>query len=56
MTGPVKARTPARRSARIALPLTLALALLGGAVRAETIVLDDQLSVRESNLERPGRV
>jgi hypothetical protein len=55
MTGPVKAQTPARRSARIALPLALALALFGGAVRAETIVLDDQLSVRESNLERPGR-
>jgi hypothetical protein len=36
--------------------LILGVAALGSsAVRAETVVVDDQVTVRESNVERPGR-
>jgi hypothetical protein len=55
MTGTNKApiRTPhwPRRAAQLA----LGLAFLGSAVHAETVVIDDQVSVRDSNVERPGR-
>jgi hypothetical protein len=36
--------------------LILGVAALGSsAVRAETVAVDDQVTVRESNIERPGR-
>jgi ribonucleotide monophosphatase NagD (HAD superfamily) len=54
-SGTVKAQSPIRRAARIATPLAAAVALLGTAAHAETIYTDDQLSVRQSSLERPGR-
>jgi hypothetical protein len=31
------------------------IALLSGAVRAETVAIDDQVSVRDSDVPRPGR-
>jgi hypothetical protein len=44
-----------RRELR-AVALILGVAALGSsAVRAETVAVDDQVTVRESNVERPGR-
>jgi hypothetical protein len=35
--------------------MLLLFAMTNGAAMAETIVVDDQVKVRESNVERPGR-
>jgi hypothetical protein len=55
MTGTIRAQIRTHRGTRTAIQLALGLAFLGGAVQAETIVTDDQVIVRESNVERPGR-
>jgi hypothetical protein len=55
MTGTIKAQTQTRRWSRMALQLCAGLACVAGVVHAETVVTDDQVSVRESNVDRPGR-
>ncbi len=55
MTGTYKTKAPALLAAWLA-ALAIALTILiSGTVRAETVVIDDQVSVVESDVARPGR-
>jgi hypothetical protein len=55
MTGTCKAKLPLMTPAWVAAVAVALIALLSGAVRAETVAVDDQVSVRDSDVARPGR-
>jgi hypothetical protein len=55
MTGTCRTQAPALTPAWIAALAIAVAVLISSSVRAETIAVDDQVSVRESNLDRPGR-
>src|ERR1035441_4186497 len=55
MTGTCRTKAPALTAAWVAALAIGVTAVISGAVRAETIAVDDQVSVRESNVDRPGR-
>jgi hypothetical protein len=55
MTGTCKTKAPALLPAWLAALAIALTVLISGNVRAETVVVDDQVSVAESNVDRPGR-
>jgi hypothetical protein len=55
MTGTCKTDAPAMIPAWLAALAIALTVLISGSVRAETVVVDDQVSVVESDLARPGR-
>jgi hypothetical protein len=55
MTGTCKSKAPALLPAWLAALAIALTVLISGTVRAETVAIDDQVSVVESDVARPGR-